>query len=95
MHSIEQRQDWAMPCKNVPAGTCRRLDPGAWRDLAAAVAEQKGVAAPGGLVQADDAGTGHRQVLLGGERKAVLAGQRCCAPCPGRAPLLALAQWIG
>ncbi|MEE1654063.1 MULTISPECIES: NADH-quinone oxidoreductase subunit NuoG [Brachymonas] len=88
---VEQRQDWAMPVKNV-----LQADATDWTqalaNIAAAVAEQKGVAAPA-AGQADDTAQAIAKSLLGGERKAVLLGNAAAHHAQAES-LLALAQWI-
>ena len=90
LHALDD--DWAMPL-----GTSLTAAPSAWpqslADVAAAVAEQKGVAAPlpG---QAHDAARAIAASLLGAERKALLLGN-AAAQHPHAAQLLALARWIG
>ncbi|WP_137895996.1 NADH-quinone oxidoreductase subunit NuoG [Ramlibacter sp. 2FC] len=82
---------WAMPLANrllvESSGWAQAL-----ADIAAAVAAEKGVAAPA-AGQATEAARSIAQSLLGGERKAVLLGN--AAAHHGRAAsLLALANWI-
>jgi NADH-quinone oxidoreductase subunit G len=82
---------WAMPVSN------RLLaEPGAWAqalaDVAAAVAAEKGLAAPA-AGQASDAARAIAKSLLGGERKAILLGN-AAAHHAHAASLLALANWI-
>jgi len=90
LHALED--DWAMPL-----GTHLNAAPSGWlqvlADVAAAVAAQKGVAAP-------LPGTAHGAAaaiaasLLGAERKALLLGN-AAAQHPQASQLLALSQWIG
>jgi NADH-quinone oxidoreductase subunit G len=84
-------QDWAMPIINVI-----QLEAGQWAralgDVAAAIAAEKGIAAPvSGTV--DDIALAIARSLLAGEQKAILLGN--AAAHHGHASsLLALAQWI-
>ena len=88
---VEQRQDWAMTLKNV-----LQADASDWTqalaNVAAAIAEQKGVAAPA-AGQADATAQAIAKSLLGGERKAVLLGNAAAHHAQAES-LLALAQWI-
>ncbi|MCW5653550.1 NADH-quinone oxidoreductase subunit NuoG [Hydrogenophaga sp.] len=84
-------QDWAMPLKNVVLA-----DSAVWvsalAGIAAAVAAEKGVAAPANAEVSD----AHRAVaksLLGGEQKAILLGN-AAAHHAKASSLLALANWI-
>ncbi len=89
LHALDE--DWAMPL-----GTTLNAAPSGWlqalADVAAAVAAQKGMAAP-------LPGTAHQAAaaiaasLLGAERKALLLGN-AAAQHPRASQLLALAQWI-
>jgi NADH-quinone oxidoreductase subunit G len=98
-------QDWAMPVANSLLAKA----PGwaqALADVAAAVAQEKGVEPPvsvraepvEALRQAQDerriAAKAIAQSLLGGERKAILLGN-AAAHHPRASSLLALANWIG
>jgi NADH-quinone oxidoreductase subunit G len=84
--------DWAMPVANAvvtpAAGWAQAL-----ADVAAAVAAEKGVAAPA-QGKAGDAARSIAQSLLGGERKAILLGNGA-AHHANASGLLALANWIG
>lgn len=85
--------DWALPVKHsllqVAAQWLQALG-----SIAAAVAQEKGVAAPAGAGDATEAALAIARSLLGGERKAVLLGN--AAAHHGQATqLLALANWIG
>ncbi|MBU3739118.1 MAG: NADH-quinone oxidoreductase subunit G [Rhodoferax sp.] len=85
-------QDWAMPMGQTlvhPSGQWAR----ALADLAAAVAAEKGVAAPADG-QVTPAARSVAQSLLGGERKAILLGN-AAAHHAAADSLLALANWIG
>ena len=90
LHALDD--DWAMPL-----GTSLNAAPSGWlqslADVAAAVAAQKGVAAPlpG---QTHDAAQAIAASLLGAERKALLLGN-AAAQHPQAAQLLAVAHWIG
>ena len=88
---VEQRQDWAMTLNNV-----LQADAADWTqalaNVAAAIAEQKGVAAPA-AGQADATAQAIAKSLLGGERKAVLLGNAAAHHAQAES-LLALAQWI-
>ncbi|WP_198969587.1 NADH-quinone oxidoreductase subunit NuoG [Xylophilus sp. ASV27] len=84
-------EDWAMPLAHS------LVQPhGQWvaslSNIAAAVAAEKGVAAPA-PGQADDASTAIARSLLGGERKAILLGN-AAAHHADASVLLALAHWI-
>ncbi|HXE51202.1 MAG TPA: molybdopterin-dependent oxidoreductase, partial [Ramlibacter sp.] len=84
--------DWAMSIANsviAPASNWVQ----ALADVAAAVAAEKGVAAPA-QGKATDAAKGVAQSLLGGERKAILLGN-AAAHHANASSLLALANWIG
>src|SRR6218665_1276199 len=88
---LAESDAWAMTL-----GATLKAEAGDWlqarADVAAAVAAEKGVAAPA-AGQAHDAAKAVAQSLLGGERKAVLLGN--AAAHHGQASsLLALAQWI-
>ncbi len=82
---------WAMPVANSvlaePAGWAQAL-----ADVAAAIAADKGVAAPA-AGQATDAAKAIAKSLLGGERKAILLGN-AAAHHTNAGSLLALANWI-
>ncbi|WP_017756926.1 NADH-quinone oxidoreductase subunit NuoG [Pseudacidovorax intermedius] len=83
---------WAMPLAGF-----HQVDAAGWygalAQIAAAVAAEKGIAAP---AQADvtDAARGVAQALVGGERKAILLGNGAAHHAEA-SRLLALAQWIG
>ena len=83
---------WAMPVANTlltaPGGWAQAL-----ADVAAAVAAEKGVAAPA-AGNATDVAKAIAQSLLGGERKAILLGN-AAAHHARASSLLALANWIG
>jgi NADH-quinone oxidoreductase subunit G len=83
---------WAMPL-----AASLLAEPGDWAarlaDVAAAVAAEKGVAAPA-AGQASDTAKAIAKALLAGERKALLLGN-AAAQHPQASALLALSQWIG
>ncbi|MEO7159509.1 MAG: NADH-quinone oxidoreductase subunit NuoG [Polaromonas sp.] len=83
---------WAMPIANTLLAS-----PEDWvqalADVAAAIAAEKGVAAPVSG-QASDAAKAVATSLLGGERKAILLGN-AAAHHANASSLLALANWIG
>ena len=84
--------DWAMPVVQsviTPAGNWVQ----ALADVAAAVAGEKGVAAPA-QGKASDAAKAIAHSLLGGQRKAILLGN-AAAHHANASSLLALANWIG
>ena len=90
LHALND--DWLMPM-----GASLTAAPSEWlqslADVAAAVAQAKGVAAPFPATPDADAAA-IAQSLLGAERKAVLLGN-AAAQHPQSGALLALAQWIG
>jgi NADH-quinone oxidoreductase subunit G len=83
---------WALPVAQAVLAA-----PGAWAqalaDVAAAVAAEKGVAAPA-AGSASDTARAIARSLLGGERKAILLGN-AAAHHARASSLLALANWIG
>ena len=86
-------RDWAMPVAQTLVAA-----PGAWTqalaDVAAAVAQEKGVQAPVASGQAsNEAARAIAVALLAGEQKAVLLGN-AAAHHAQASSLLALAQWI-
>ena len=85
-------QDWAMPVANTLLASDASWVQ-ALADVAAAVAAEKGVAAPADGV-ASDAAKAIARSLLTGERKAVLLGNGA-AHHARASSLLALANWIG
>ena len=93
VHALQaEAQDWALPVATTvlaPAATWVQ----ALANIAAAVAAEKGVAAPAAGVP-DAASQAIARSLLGGERKAVLLGN-AAAHHAKASSLLALAQWIG
>lgn len=92
VNSLQDRtMDWAFPVANTSVA-----DPGIWvqtlADVAAAVAQEKGVASPvQGTV--NDTALAIARSMLGGERKAVLLGN-AAAHHARASSLLALANWI-
>jgi len=93
VHALHAAQDdWAMPVASqllaAPSQWLRTL-----ADLAAAVAEAQGTAAPAGDGQATEAARAVARALLTGERKAVLLGN-AAAHHPQASALLSLASWI-
>ena len=93
VHVIHDRaDDWAMSIASstvTPAGQWAA----ALADVAAAVAEKKGGAAPA-KGNATDGAKAIAASLLAGERKAILLGN-AAAHHPNASSLLALASWIG
>jgi NADH-quinone oxidoreductase subunit G len=89
LHAVHD--DWAMPVARTLTAA-----PSAWAqslaDVAAAMAAIKGVAAPV-TAQATDEARAVAELLLSGERKAVLLGN-AAAQHPQAAQLLALAGWV-
>ncbi|MFN4118438.1 NADH-quinone oxidoreductase subunit NuoG [Acidovorax sp.] len=85
--------DWAMPVQHSLLQGA-----GHWvqtlGSIAAAVAQEKGVAAPANAGEANEAALAIARSLLGGERKAVLLGN-AAAHHAQATQLLALANWIG
>jgi NADH-quinone oxidoreductase subunit G len=85
--------DWAMPMAQsivAPAGEWAA----ALADIAAAVAQERGVAAPAASGRATDAALAVARSLASGEGRAVLLGN-AAAHHAQASSLLALAQWIG
>jgi NADH-quinone oxidoreductase subunit G len=83
--------DWAMPVANLvqqPAGQWVQ----ALASVAAAVALEKGIAAPV-AVATNDSSTAIAQALMAGERKAILLGNGAAHHAQASS-LLALAQWL-
>jgi NADH-quinone oxidoreductase subunit G len=89
LHAVHD--DWLMPIAQritaAPSQWVRAL-----ADIAAAVGEARGVAAPGGG-SATEAARAAAATLLSGERKAILLGN-AAAQHPRAAELGALAQWV-
>jgi len=93
VHSLHAAQDdWLMPVASsltvAPSGWVQAL-----AEIAAAVAAEKGVAAPLSA-NVTDAAKAVATSLLSGERKAVLLGN-AAAQHPQASGLLSLANWIG
>ncbi|MDO9359381.1 MAG: NADH-quinone oxidoreductase subunit NuoG [Polaromonas sp.] len=90
--SAEATTQWAMP-----VATPVLAEAGAWvqvlADIAAAIAQEKGAAAPA-AGDAAKAPAGMVKSLLSGERKAILLGN-AAAHHASASSLLALANWIG
>ena len=90
LHAVQD--DWLMPL-----GASLNVAPGAWlqalADVAAAVAAEKGIAAPLPAAPGAEAVAMARS-LLDGEHKAVLLGN-AAAQHPRAGDLLAVAHWIG
>ena len=86
----QQAYDWALPA------THSVVDHADWAqalaDIAAAVAQEKGIAAPA-AGQASDEALAIARALLAGERKAILLGN-AAAHHAQASSLLALAQWL-
>ncbi|AVT12253.1 NADH-quinone oxidoreductase subunit NuoG [Paracidovorax avenae] len=85
--------DWAMPMAQsivAPAGEWAAV----LADIAAAVAQERGVAAPVASGRATDAALAVARSLASGEGRAVLLGN-AAAHHAQASSLLALAQWIG
>ncbi|MDN4590757.1 NADH-quinone oxidoreductase subunit G [Xenophilus aerolatus] len=89
---LASQDAWAMPLASV-----QTAEAAGWGDalgvLAAAVAAEKGLAAPSNA-QPTDAARATAKSLLGGERKAILLGN-AAAHAADASRLLAMAQWIG
>ncbi|WP_027995743.1 NADH-quinone oxidoreductase subunit NuoG [Simplicispira psychrophila] len=85
-------RDWAMPVANTllasPAGWVQAL-----ADVAAAIAQEKGISAPEYPGKTGEVALAIARSLLRGERKAVLLGNAAAHHAQASA-LLALAQWI-
>ncbi len=91
LDSVER--DWAIPVKHLLKHAASQWVQ-ALGGIAAAVAQEKGVAGPAGSFVIDDAATAVARSLMAGERKAVLLGN-AAAHHAQAAQLLALANWIG
>lgn len=93
VHAINGREyDWAMP---VAQSVVNAADwEQALADVAAAVAQEKGVDAPVQVAASNDQAQAIAKALLSGERKAILLGN-AAAHHAHASSLLALAQWIG
>src|SRR5262245_52349139 len=90
LHAVHD--DWAIPLAHTITAA-----PSAWAqalaDVAGAIAQTKGVAAPA-AAEPDDAARAVAAQLLSGERKAILLGN-AAVQHPQAGSLLALAHWIG
>ena len=86
-------RDWAIPVKHLLKHAASQWLQ-ALGGIAAAVAQEKGVAGPAGSFVIDDAATAVARSLMAGERKAVLLGN-AAAHHAQATQLLALANWIG
>ena len=91
LDSVER--DWAIPVKHLLKHAASQWVL-ALGGIAAAVAQEKGVAGPAGSFVIDDAATAVARSLMAGERKAVLLGN-AAAHHAQATQLLALANWIG
>jgi len=91
LDSVER--DWAIPVKHLLKHAASQWMQ-ALGGIAAAVAQEKGVAGPAGSFVIDDAATAVARSLMAGERKAVLLGN-AAAHHAQATQLLALANWIG
>lgn len=91
LDSVER--DWAIPVKHLLKHAASQWVH-AFGGIAAAVAQEKGVAGPAGSFVIDDAATAVARSLMAGERKAVLLGN-AAAHHAQATQLLALANWIG
>jgi len=93
MQINERLRDWAMPVRQSWI-----TEPAQWpqalAEVAAALAQTLGIAAPVGVAQISPQAVAMAQALLGGERKAILLGN-AAAHHPKASSLLALANWIG
>lgn len=85
--------DWALPVQPFVVQSADQ-----WvsvlAGIAAAIAQEKGIAAPAAAGASNDDASAIARSLLGGERKAVLLGN-AAAHHAQATQLLALAQWIG
>ncbi|UCV00624.1 NADH-quinone oxidoreductase subunit NuoG [Acidovorax radicis] len=87
-------RDWALPVQNLLVQSTSQWVQ-ALGGIAAAVAQEKGIAPPSGVAAvADESAVAVAHSLLSGERKAVLLGN-AAAHHAQAAQLLALANWIG
>ncbi len=92
VHAINERAyDWALPATHsiVAASDWTK----ALADVAAAVAQEKGVSVPAAQGAVNDAALAIARALLSGERKSILLGN-AAAHHAQASSLLALAQWI-
>ena len=86
-----QAYDWALPATQSVVAAADWTQ--ALADVAAAVAQEKGIAAATPAGKANDEALAIARALLAGERKAVLLGNAAAHHAQG-AGLLALVQWI-
>ncbi|GAA6118234.1 NADH-quinone oxidoreductase subunit NuoG [Acidovorax sp. FG27] len=88
-----QAHDWAMPVeRSVVMPAAEWL--GALGAIAAAIAQEKNVAAPHAVGEIGEEARGIAQALLSGERRAILLGNGAAHHAQA-SQLLAMAQWIG
>ncbi|WP_315127999.1 NADH-quinone oxidoreductase subunit NuoG [Comamonas antarctica] len=93
VHAINAREyNWAMPAAQSVVNAADWEQ--ALADVAAAVAQEKGVDAPVQAAASNDQAQAIAKALLSGERKAILLGN-AAAHHAHASGLLALAQWIG
>lgn len=92
VHAIHtSHSDWAMPVVETLTPASGWVQ--ALANVAAAVAQEKGVAAPESAGQANEQALATARALLSGERKAVLLGNGAAHHAQA-SQLLAFAQWI-
>ncbi|MBS0469020.1 MAG: NADH-quinone oxidoreductase subunit G [Proteobacteria bacterium] len=84
--------DWALPATHSVVGSADWTQ--AMADVAAAVAQEKGVTTPAAAGKVNEEALAIARALMAGERKAVLLGN-AAAHHAQASSLLALAQWIG
>ena len=86
-------RDWALPVQNSLVHAANQ-----WvqslSEIAAAIAQEKGISAPHGVALINDGALAIARSLLDGERKAILLGN-AAAHHAQATQLLALANWIG
>ncbi|MCD2513593.1 NADH-quinone oxidoreductase subunit NuoG [Comamonas endophytica] len=93
VHAINgQEFDWAMPVAQSVVNAADWAQ--ALADVAAAVAQEKGIDAPVQTAASNEQAQAIAKALLSGERKAILLGN-AAAHHAHASSLLALAQWIG
>jgi NADH-quinone oxidoreductase subunit G len=92
MQINERMRDWAMPVQQSWI-TEPALWPQALAEVAAALAQLQGIAAPVAVAQTSAHAVVIAKALMGGERKAILLGN-AAAHHPKASSLLALANWI-
>ena len=93
MQINERMRDWAMPVQQSWI-TEPALWPQALAEVASALAQLQGIAAPVAVAQTSAHAVAIAKALMGGERKAILLGN-AAAHHPKASALLALANWIG